>query len=126
MESIESAISDAKAKICIRFKNKSIFEEIYDNIRKLLMTIANKRLEKLLKEEVSEMLQTEADEIISKGFTFLTTKAINEYFDEKLGELKKIIAYGCRTFEVFNQHGVSIRNSSDNGKYYFLNYALPS
>jgi hypothetical protein len=78
---VESAVSDAKAKICIRFKNKSVFEEIYHNIRKLLIDIANKRLEKLLREEVSEMMQTEADEVISKGLTFLTTKAINEYFD---------------------------------------------
>jgi hypothetical protein len=61
MESIESTISDARAKICIRFKNKSIFEEIYNNIRRLLINIANKRLEKLLKEEVSEILQTETD-----------------------------------------------------------------
>jgi hypothetical protein len=55
----------------------------------------------------------------------LTPKAINEYFDEKVGELKKIVAHSARTIEVFNQHGISLRNSSDNGKYYFLSYTLP-
>lgn len=48
LEGSEAYLSESKLKITIRFANRSIFEEIYANVRNAVQEIAHRRVELLL------------------------------------------------------------------------------
>ena len=73
------------AKTTIRFKSPSIFQEIFNNIRKGVLELTERKIEELLCEDMKEsntekMAETGRNQ---KGFTILTTKNMTEYFNKK-------------------------------------------
>lgn len=54
LEAVETYLPENRQKISIRFGNRSIFEEIYCNVRTAVQELVNRRLEALLGEEARE------------------------------------------------------------------------
>lgn len=124
LEAVETYLPENRQKISIRFGNRSIFEEIYGNVRTAVQELVNRRLEALLGEEARESERFQ-EEVVVKGLTFLTQRNINDYLDSKQGLLKKVKSKSYPSLIIYNRNGLMIRNSSNSEKYYFLEYTLP-
>jgi hypothetical protein len=52
LESIEKGVPEKMTKVAVRFKNSSVFLEIYQNIRRGVIELSEKKIEDLLHEDL--------------------------------------------------------------------------
>ena len=85
LEAIEKGVSEKMSKVTIKFKNSSIFNEIYGNIRQGIFELLQKKIEELISEDTKQQKNDKAIETNrgNKGFNILTTKNMTEYFNKK-------------------------------------------
>lgn len=58
-------------------------------------------------------------------FTILTSKNINEFFEEKVGFIDKLRRGKRETYEIYSKSKFTIMNSISSSKFYYLEYHLP-